>query len=153
MISSLGIQCNTLLSAGPAFWELRASAGLRPRVLTIDFCSGTNGPGSVQLAFATIPGVNPVKNYFAAEDMPSQTSLVWAAVSWLIPPVLSTTIASGVVYTAYLRRFSYGNPSNSWSQGIVWTFPHGLVVPSGVSLCLWTTTSVTTPVVNCVVEE
>lgn len=152
MISSLGIQTNLVSSAGPALWELRPPAGTRPRVLSIEFCCSQNGPGTIQLAYATVSGVNPTKNYFLSEDMPGTPSMIWAAVAWNTPPVLLTTIPAGFIASTYIRRFPFNNTTAN-QQGVIWTFPRGLTVPAGSSLCIWSLTSVAASIVNCVIEE
>lgn len=152
MISSLGIISQSLL-VGP-IWEVRADAGLRPRILEMSLASGTGGSASMQFSPVLTPGVGPTKQYFTPEDHILVASRVWAATAWLTAP-LNTTIngfigAAGSFTGPYTRRSVQGI---QYAQGVVWVFSKGLVIPPNGSWAVWTSGGISNVAINCTVEE
>lgn len=139
-ISSLALR-TTNFTITQASWELRSAAAGRPKVLEISVIQATATAQSLGLGRPQALGITPVNVLFQGDDPGDPASVMNASLSWGTSPT---------VPLIFHRRW---NSAALIGQGIIWTFPRGLILPISSALVLWNITTAVAVDINCALDE
>lgn len=126
-IYSLGVATTINTANAPAL-EIRSSSSLAPRVMEFTL---TAGGVSSTWAFgrATTRGNPSAPVNLQPENASDPVSQTVVATAWVVSGPNTFSAAFNT-----LRRVTF--PGNA-GEGVIWTFPYGLLMPVDTSLVLW----------------
>jgi hypothetical protein len=115
-------------ASGAAAWEIRTSANVRARLMEIGFFLNAATASTIGLGRPAAIGVTPTSPVDFLPEDPADTTVaaqVQSALAWTTGPTASTNFLRKIVLPATI-----GN-------GVIWTFPRGIVIPVSSSIVLW----------------
>jgi len=133
-----------LLTAGTPGWQLVTAATARASLLELGLITaGAAVSGAMSLGRPPTHGTPGGIELFAREEPSAPACTSGVTASWAVNPTVPPSSAT-------FRRWTY---AAGIGNGIIWTFPRGLVVPVSASLVLWNVQANTNIEVNAVVDE
>lgn len=113
-------------AASPA-WEVRSTAGNKPKLMELGFSQVTAVAGSYGLGRPAAIGVTPTspQTFVDEGDGNAPAALTVAAVAWGTAPTVPANFNRRITCAA------------SIGVGVIWTFPRGLALPISGSIVLW----------------
>ena len=130
------------VAATPA-WEVRSTAGNKPKLMELGFAQVTAIAGTYGLGRPAAIGVTPTspQTFVDEGDGNAPTALTTGAVAWGTPPTVPTNFNRRITCEAAIGR------------GALWTFPRGLGLAVSSSLVLWIIATAPVVDVYAVVDE
>lgn len=141
--SSLALN-NPNCTSMSTIWELVAPVGCSPAIIEIATINPTANQSEWGLGRPSVPCVGPTLYPFQMDNLDEQQTRVKAAVTYQ---------ASGGAPLVYRRRVML-----TAGQGCaaILTYPRGLIVPEGTSMCIWPLVipvASVAMIIHCVIED
>lgn len=140
-IASLFIRTQTVASGNPG-WQLITASTARATLLELFLVTASAGvAGAIALGRPATLGTNSGLAPFQRDEPAAPACVSSATVSWSVNPTIPVW---------FHRQWSY--PA-AIGNGIIWTFPRGLIVPISSSIVLWNVQANANIEVNAVIDE
>lgn len=141
--ASIFLRTQQLTAATPG-WQLITAATARASLLELGLVTaGAGVSGSIRLERPATHGTNTGVTLFNRDEPTAPACVSGVAAGWSVNP---TTGGGANV----LRQWTY---ASGIGNGIIWTFPRGLIVPVSASVILWNATANTNIEVNASIDE
>lgn len=120
-------QRTTATAAASASWEIRSTAGNKPKIMELGLSQNAATAGAYGIGRPGAIGVTPTspQTWLDEQDGNGPTGLTTSALAWGTGPTVPTN---------FFRRISC--PATI-GAGVIWTFPRGLGIPVSNSIVVW----------------
>lgn len=139
-ISSIGVR-TTNLTITQASLQWRNGATGRVRTMEIGIIQAAATAQSLGYGVPQALAITPVDVTFLRDDVGDPASLVISSLSWATSPTVPVT---------FKRRW---NSAAAIGEGIIWTFPRGMVMAISSANVIWNVTAAQASDINVTVDE